>query len=613
MWLERLCGVLAIGCVLAQRNEYSRTVQIDQGPVRGYRYASEGIFAFYNIPYATAPTGKDRFKAPLPPPVWITPREGLDRGVICPQMDLSFLGIRNKIMQEDCLIANVYVPDTDETNLPVVVLIHGGAFLIGYGDISTPKHMVREQKIIYVTFNYRLGIHGFLCLGTPDVPGNAGMKDMVALLRWVNRNIESFGGNPNDVTLEGWSAGSVAVELLMLSKAARGLFHKAIPESGSSFVPYSVAVDPVGNAKDFARTDLGFKDVDNISALEELYKTVPFKAMYKQGPLILFRHIFPFTPCVERNTGQDVFLDDAPYNILKNGDYMKVPMLYGVSNKEGLYRVDYGYQFFIEGMNRKFSDYLPIDLQFKDEDEKEEVAKMIKEYYFGNRKIDEDTIFEYIDYFTDSMFAYPHLKEVQLQVEASNNQVYLYQFSYPYENKVPEGVNVKVIGSNHCGETLTVLDNWLGAAEIPAERNSDLEQVRNVTRQIWGTFIKTGKPTREGSNLPAWPATDRSGAPYMVITNQPELKRQPLLSMSLILWNNIYQRHYRVPRAPQAPPVKAEGPVSVQSRGALPQRMHQTSASLHQFAPAPPQATSSNPIAHFFSNFLHKFTGASAS
>ncbi|KAJ2952220.1 hypothetical protein O0L34_g4498 [Tuta absoluta] len=561
MWLGRLCGVLAIGFVLAQKKAYSRTVQIDQGPIRGYRYASADIFAFYNIPYATAPTGKDRFKAPLPPPVWITPREGLDRGVICPQMDLSFLGIKNKIMQEDCLIANVYVPDTEQTNLPVVVLIHGGAYLVGYGDISTPKHMVREQKVIHVTFNYRLGIHGFLCLGTADVPGNAGMKDMVALLRWVNRNIAAFGGNPNDVTLEGWSAGSVSVELLMLSKAAKGLFHKAIPESGSSFAPFSVGVDPIGNAKDFARSDLGFKDVDNISALEEFYKTVPFKDMYQQGPLIIFRHNFTFTPCVERNIGQDVFLDDTPYNILKKGDYMKVPMLYGFSNKEGLYRVDYGYQFFIEGMNKKFSDYLPNDLQFKDENEKEQVATMIKEFYFGNKKIDQDTVLEYIDYFTDSMFAGPSLKEVQLHVAAGNNQIYLYQFSYPYENKVPDSVKVKVIGSNHCGETMTVLDNWLGGAEMLAERNSDLEQVRNVTRQIWGNFIKTGKPVPQGSNLPSWPATDGSGSPYMVITNKPELKGQPFQPMSVMFWTDIYQRHYRQPMAPPSTS-KLEGCVS---------------------------------------------------
>ncbi|KAJ2952221.1 hypothetical protein O0L34_g4498 [Tuta absoluta] len=607
MWLGRLCGVLAIGFVLAQKKAYSRTVQIDQGPIRGYRYASADIFAFYNIPYATAPTGKDRFKAPLPPPVWITPREGLDRGVICPQMDLSFLGIKNKIMQEDCLIANVYVPDTEQTNLPVVVLIHGGAYLVGYGDISTPKHMVREQKVIHVTFNYRLGIHGFLCLGTADVPGNAGMKDMVALLRWVNRNIAAFGGNPNDVTLEGWSAGSVSVELLMLSKAAKGLFHKAIPESGSSFAPFSVGVDPIGNAKDFARSDLGFKDVDNISALEEFYKTVPFKDMYQQGPLIIFRHNFTFTPCVERNIGQDVFLDDTPYNILKKGDYMKVPMLYGFSNKEGLYRVDYGYQFFIEGMNKKFSDYLPNDLQFKDENEKEQVATMIKEFYFGNKKIDQDTVLEYIDYFTDSMFAGPSLKEVQLHVAAGNNQIYLYQFSYPYENKVPDSVKVKVIGSNHCGETMTVLDNWLGGAEMLAERNSDLEQVRNVTRQIWGNFIKTGKPVPQGSNLPSWPATDGSGSPYMVITNKPELKGQPFQPMSVMFWTDIYQRHYRQPMAPPSTS-KLEGSVSVQARTKLPQRMGRTSASL-----PPAQATSSHPIANFFSEFLRKFASASAS
>ncbi|KAI5642276.1 carboxylesterase family domain-containing protein [Phthorimaea operculella] len=551
-----ICVVLGvIFCALAQAED-SRTVVIEQGPVRGYKDPEGGHFVFYNIPYATAPTGKDRFKAPLPAPKWITPREATDRGVVCPQMAVQVEGhdfLPNKTVQEDCLIANVYVPDTDMKNLPVVVVVHGGAYLIGFGNLVNPKHMVQTKKVIYVNFNYRLGIHGFLCLGTPDVPGNAGMKDMVALLRWVKRNIASFGGNPDDVTIDGYSAGSSAVDLLLLSKAAKGLFHKAIPESGANVAPWSVQIDPIANAKEFAKSDLGFENVDDIYTLEEFYKTLPYDVIYGiDGFALMIKYVdqFVFTPCVERDTGvEEMFLDDAPINILKKGDYNKVPVLYGFANMEGLFRVTAGYEEFMAGMKKKFSDYLPIDLQFKDQIEKDKVANEVKEFYFKNKKIDNDTILEYIDYHTDVIFAYPHLRSLKLQVEAGNNKMFLYQFSHPFENPVPEGVKVKILGSNHCAQTMTV-----GAGNEEEEKN--LAQLKNVTRQFWLNFITTGEPTPAGSELPTWPAAGKWGSPYMDITEHPQLMGEGLLAKRARFWDAIYERYYRAPTPPPAPPAR---------------------------------------------------------
>lgn len=205
-----------------------KQVRTAQGEVRGRKDPAGGLYAFLNIPYAKVPVGTDRFKAPLPGPIWLEPLDAIDKGIICMQPPSPFFDTSSKVMQEDCLITNVYVPDTDDKNLPVVVYIHGGAFEIGFGNMMTPKHLVRNKKVIVVNFNYRLGVHGFLCLGTEDAPGNAGLKDQVALLRWVNKNIASFGGNPDDVTIAGYSAGSVSVDLLMLSKSAKGLFNKVI-------------------------------------------------------------------------------------------------------------------------------------------------------------------------------------------------------------------------------------------------------------------------------------------------------------------------------------------------------------------------------------------------
>ncbi|VVC88033.1 unnamed protein product [Leptidea sinapis] len=181
-------------------------------------------------------------------------------------------------MKEYCLIANLFVPDTKENNLPVVVNIHGGGFQICYGNLNTYKNLIRSKRIIIETFNYRLGPFGFLCLGTKDAPGYAGMKDQVALLRWVNQNIAEFDGNPEDVTIDGYSAGSSSVDLLMLSESARGLFHKAIPESGAGIAAFSVQTDPKANAMEYAKL-LNYTGSGSVADLEKYYKSLSYELL----------------------------------------------------------------------------------------------------------------------------------------------------------------------------------------------------------------------------------------------------------------------------------------------------------------------------------------------
>ncbi|CAB3231272.1 unnamed protein product [Arctia plantaginis] len=333
----RLWTSIFLLCGSAVSSEFDKgkwkEVKIKQGPVRGYRDSSSELWTFRNIPYATAPTDKNKFKAPLPPPTWTEPLDADGKRIICPQFywgDLS----KDAITQENCLLANIYVPDTEKENLPVLVSVHGGAFQVGYADWVNLMNLMRYGDFILVNFNYRLGIHGFLCLGTADVPGNAGMKDQVALLRWVQENIGNFGGNPNDVTISGYSAGGSSVDLLMLSKAAEGLFHKVIPESGASLLAFTVQSDPLSIAKNHAKA-LNFTDVDNIQALEDFYKTLPYDTLTADAFLQNTDSTFTFSPCVENDYWDEAFLTKSPLTILKTGDYKKVPVLFGFANMEG--------------------------------------------------------------------------------------------------------------------------------------------------------------------------------------------------------------------------------------------------------------------------------------
>lgn len=418
------------------------------------------------------------------------PLEAIDRGIVCPQKHLPGI-MDNKNIQEDCLIANVHVPDTNDNNLAVVVYVHGGCHQSGYGDLLVPRKLAVEHNIIAVTVNYRVGTHGFLCLGTEDVPGNAGMKDLVAALRWVNKNIASFGGNPNEVTIAGYSAGSAAVDLLMLSKSAEGLFNKVIPESGASISSWTIQSNPVEKAKRFAKY-MNFTDVDDFYALENFYKTVSYDLLYSVPYFDNTDSTFGLSPCVERQTKGEVFLDKSPVDILKSGAYRKVPLLYGFANMEGLMRAGQ-FDSWKKKMNENFSDFIPADLEFKSDEQRKAVAKEIKQFYFGANEVEEDNILAYVDFYSDVEFAYPMLRTVKHHIEAGHNQIYLYEYSF-VDNNTASIPHTDVKGATHCAQIVAVF-NGLPIISDVTDSNKFTEEFVNhalIIRKFWGNFIKTG-------------------------------------------------------------------------------------------------------------------------
>ncbi|XP_047538355.1 cholinesterase 1-like isoform X1 [Vanessa atalanta] len=524
----------------------SRLVYLSQGPVRGYKDLDLDLFVFYGIPYAKAPTGYEKFKAPLQPPTWSEPFEAVEKNIKCIQA--NYINITGTNSQEDCLIANIYVPEKIDRKLPVVVYVHGGAYIIGWGSLLEPKNLVKSNKVIAVTFNYRLGAHGFLCLGTKDVPGNAGMKDQVALLRWVNKNIAKFGGNPDEVTIAGYSAGSSAVDLLMISKMAQGLFKRVIPESGANTAAFSIQSDPIMNAKEYAKL-INFENVEDFNALEEFYKTESIEVLNSPNVMERKDSTFLMSPCVERDVGQERFLDDNPVQILKSGNYKKLPMLYGFAEMEGLFRMPL-FEVWKDQMNVKFSDFLPHDLKFTDENEKEQVANKIKQFYFGNKMVGDETVQGYIDYFTDIIFAYPTLRSIKMHVENGNNQIYLYEYSFVDHNG-PINPHTNIRGADHCSQTQAVLDGlWTEKDEKLI--SSDYKKIKSVVRELWLNFMTTGNPVPADSKLPAWQPVGTEWSPHMSINRTLEM-RGSLLKKRTLFWEEIYDKYYRFPLIPTDP------------------------------------------------------------
>ncbi|KAL4705243.1 hypothetical protein ACJJTC_010262 [Scirpophaga incertulas] len=527
----------------------SRTVQTTQGSVRGYKDPNSDVFIYYGIPYASVPTGENKFKAPLPPPTWLTTLDAVDQGIICPQTivpEIPFF-YEGKQVREDCLIANIYTPKTNVTNLPVVVYVHGGAFQGGYGTMGGPTNMVQSQHFVAVTFNYRLGIHGFLCLGTETAPGNAGMKDMVALLKWVKANIASFGGNPVDVIINGYSAGSAAVELLMLSPETNGLFSKSIQESGGSLAAFAVQNDPISIAKDFAQKN-NVKNIDNMQALEEFYKTATLDTLTNDSFQNRKDQTFVFAPCIEQPTlNGPSFLSDSPYNILKTGNYKNIPMLYGFCNLEGLIRIQF-LKDWSSAMNDKFTDFLPPDLQFANVAERNQVAQSIKQFYFGNNTIGDATTLAYVDFFSDMMFIYPMIRSARLFVSTGHDKVYLYQYSF-YDNDTAPVPFSNVRGAAHMTQTLAILD------QDESKISEDFKNMKALMRETWGRFIKTGVPSTSGSSVPSWPKITSGGSPYMSLGRTVQLLNSIPAANRIQFWDNIYAKYYRPPSAPRQQPL----------------------------------------------------------
>src|ERR1035437_3862967 len=270
-------AMLALGLSTAVYAD-SLTAKTEQGKVHGKTINDGKVKAFLGLPYAAAPVGDLRWKAPEPPPKWKGERDATKFGAHCAQgrvfEDMVF---QDGVASVDCLFLNVYAPADakDKSKLPVMFWIHGGGY--SGGASSEPRHngdFLPLKGVVLVTINYRLGVFGFLA--TADLAkeangaaGNYGLLDMVAALDWVKANIKHFGGDPGNVTIFGESAGSFAVSTLMAAPSAQGLFHKVIGESGAAFsdvLPYD-SLDAREKADGAWVASLGVNSLQELRAL----------------------------------------------------------------------------------------------------------------------------------------------------------------------------------------------------------------------------------------------------------------------------------------------------------------------------------------------------------
>lgn len=396
--------------------------------------------------------------------------------------------------REDCLVINVYTPVfPSDTSHPVMVFIHGGGFTDGSGSplIYGPNYLV-PKGVILVTFNYRLTVHGFLNLGIKEAPGNAGMKDQVAALRWVQRNIRVFGGDPDKVTIFGESAGGASVSYHLLSPMSAGLFHKAITQSGSSLMAWAHQAKPEHNARRVANA-MGY-DTENPHELYKIFRNTPLEELTNvklpldEKKIMLSRHIF--APSVEKSfEGVEPFLTKDPHQLFISGKYNKVPMIVGTNSDEGYLFV--GIESPLVVPNVDIADSLPNNLVFPSESEKNRVAEEVKKMYMGDEPISEAPLaqFKISRFYGEPFFNYPPMAETELLLNSSGHPLYHYYFNYDGWRNIGKFISGPVIrsstGTAHADDLFYLfyqpfIPGWF-----------DKEMINRVTT-MWTNFAKYG-------------------------------------------------------------------------------------------------------------------------
>lgn len=416
-----------------------------------------------------------------------------NNAIICPQFPCND-PLSAPSDNEDCLVLNIYSPvRLNNTDLPVIVFLHGGGFGTGSGSASFygPQYLV-SHGVIVITLNYRLNYLGFLNLNTKDAPGNAGLKDIRAALIWIRENIKSFGGDIDNVTVLGQGTGGTAALYLTLSESTKGLFHKIISESGSLFTPQSFDPEPLATASQVAKS----LDLNSLNSKEllTLYTETPItkveEAISKQmNPKSVF------VPSVEEVfEDEEPFLTDTPFNILSDINHRcfnPVPVIIGINTVEGLTST-LDYNTITSQLDRvKNEDYTALDQRSftVPKEDKDEFRNILRETYFQNITTDEAVIGGIINFNSDFSYVGPMSLFSELYISNSKQPLYEYIFNYIGNRNLGRLLtNSSLLATTSQDELFYIFE--LERLPLPMDEN-DARIVTFMT-MMWTNFAKYG-------------------------------------------------------------------------------------------------------------------------
>uniref|UniRef100_A0A8C4Y4L6 Carboxylic ester hydrolase n=1 Tax=Gopherus evgoodei TaxID=1825980 RepID=A0A8C4Y4L6_9SAUR len=488
------------------------------GKLQGQRIKVDGaethVDVFLGIPFAKPPVGPLRFSPPVPPEPW----KGLRNATIYPPMCLqdsvagqhlsdAFTNRKEKLsfqVSEDCLFLNVYTPaSSDKDMLPVMVWIHGGALVIGAASTYDGSALSAFENVVVVTVQYRLGILGYFSSGDEHARGNWGYLDQVAALQWIQENIEHFGGDPGSVTIFGESAGGFSVSALVLSPLAKGLFHKAISESGVTIKIFFTA-HPEAQANKIAKVSgcQSSSSAAMVHCLREKTEEEMMEITLKMvGGTVIHLCVCVTSPCVCVTPPYSllisavldgVFFLKSPEELLAEKAINAVPYIIGVNNHEFGWLLPnlFKYPAFTEGLDKETVTSLLLASEFFT------FTYLLTNEYLSN--IEEptqlrDRLFELMG---DAMFVVPSIQTARYHRD-SGNPVYVYHFHH--RSSSYEGVRTDFVKGDHGDEIGYVFGKPFLAGDATEEEG----KLSKTIMKYWANFARKGNPNGEG--LMTWP------------------------------------------------------------------------------------------------------------
>lgn len=498
-----MCMFVMNGCqndlMGSKKEQKDDIVQTDTGPVKGT--VSEKHRLFQGIPFAAPPVGELRWQSPQPVKAWSKPLDATKPGNICPQESASYSAVDG--LNEDCLNLNVTVPKSASTDKPkpVMVWLHGGGGITGAGSLYNAQRLTHDGDVIVVTINFRMGIFGSFGYDGLDGSGTFGLQDQQAALKWVQRNVSAFGGDPKNVTLFGESIGATTVAAQLVSPKAKGLFHKVAIQSGFPLmdvppgtmypqVPIlfpslawmtSIEANAIG-----AQTAATLGCADPKSALECMRKR-PVKDLLKQSNT--------YTRFAFGNS----ILPESPAKALLNGNFNQVPVMNGGTRDEARMFVS----LFFDGAGQAVTDKkYPVMLKkaFGKDAEKIAAEYPLKDYKTPS--------IAWSSVVTDRLWA---LRTMQLnQSFAKFVPTFAFEFAdqnAPKAVPFPKGFPP---GAHHSAE----LPYQFDIAHLKANLSEPQLQLAKKMNRYWANFAHNGKPN--GPDLPDWKAFDaKATTPYV--------------------------------------------------------------------------------------------------
>ncbi|XP_066438836.1 fatty acyl-CoA hydrolase precursor, medium chain-like isoform X1 [Eleutherodactylus coqui] len=501
-----LLGPLVLAAIVRGQNDERPLATTKYGQLQGVKVSvketSKTVNAFFGVPFAKPPVGPLRFAGPKPPEPWSSVRDASEYPPMCLQEDVMSemvegyfqSSFRMPPSSEDCLYLNVFTPsDRDpKSKLPVMTFIHGGGLVMGSASMYDGSALSALEDVVAVSIQYRLGIVGFFGTTDEQLRGNYGLRDQVAALQWIQENIAAFGGDPSSVTIFGESAGAISVSALVLSPLSKGLFHRAIAQSGAVTMPDFVA----SKSEDLIQHQNVVAEISgcDLASIADCLKKK------SEEELLVIAEAMGIMPVPVRVDG--VFLPKSVEEMLADKEINKVPIIIGMNNHEFGWMAPLMYNItgLSEGMTREAMKSNLQKLHIVAPNPKA-ISFLIDEY-LGDIDDPLEIRNRFLDLCGDRIFLIPALRIAKHHRDAGL-PVYMYEYQHP--PSLLAHVRGDFVKADHTDELLFLFGGpFLRDGVLYAGPATDAEKAlsRKMMR-YWANFARTGDPNCPG--LTTWP------------------------------------------------------------------------------------------------------------